>query len=60
MTTTPEEIELGVQTIREVLKKDLRIPEYQRPYKWQAFHVRQLLDDLLQHFHEKNSTVWEH
>ena len=53
MTTTPEEIELGVQTIREVLKKDLRIPEYQRPYKWQAFHVRQLLDDLLQHFHEK-------
>ena len=53
MTTTPEDIKLNVHSIREVLKKELKIPDYQRPYKWQAFHVRQLLEDLQQHFYEK-------
>ena len=53
MTTTPEDIKLNVHSIREVLKKELKIPNYQRPYKWQAFHVSQLLEDLQQHFYEK-------
>lgn len=29
----------------------LRIPVYQRPYKWQAKHVNQLLDDIFHHIH---------
>lgn len=36
--------------IDKVLEKKLRLPEYQRPYKWQIRHVQQLLNDLLQHF----------
>ncbi len=31
----------------------LKIPNYQRPYKWQNNHVQQLLDDLVFHFKEK-------
>ena len=36
--------------IDDVLKLNLRIPDYQRPYKWTIKHVQQLLDDLLTHF----------
>lgn len=36
-----------VLTIEEVLNKNnLHIPEYQRPYKWQDFHVLKLIDDI--------------
>lgn len=35
-----------VLTIRELLDTDLRIPDYQRPYKWQVRHVAQLIDDI--------------
>ena len=36
--------------IDDVLKLNLSIPDYQRPYKWTIKHVQQLLDDLLTHF----------
>lgn len=36
--------------IDDVLNLNLRIPDYQRPYKWTIKHVQQLLDDLLTHF----------
>ena len=36
--------------IDDVLELNLRIPDYQRPYKWTIKHVQQLLDDLLTHF----------
>lgn len=36
--------------IDDVLKLNLSIPDYQRPYKWTIKHVQQLLDDLLAHF----------
>lgn len=42
-------------TIDEILKKPLRLPEYQRPYKWQIRHVQQLLSDLLNHFREQKT-----
>jgi hypothetical protein len=35
--------------VGELLALPLHIPDYQRPYRWQAFHVNQLLDDLLFH-----------
>lgn len=35
-------------TVRESLQLPLIIPDYQRPYKWQAQHVNQLLDDLFE------------
>ena len=37
------------QTIAQLLAQQLTIPEYQRPYKWQAKHVNQLIDDILNH-----------
>ena len=37
------------QTIAQLLAKQLMIPEYQRPYKWQAKHVNQLIDDIFNH-----------
>ena len=42
-------------TIDEILKKPLRLPEHQRPYKWQIRHVQQLLSDLLNHFREQKT-----
>lgn len=37
-------------TVRELLKDDfLRIPNYQRPYKWTEKNVNQLIDDILTH-----------
>ncbi|RYU83819.1 DUF262 domain-containing protein [Hymenobacter persicinus] len=37
-------------SVRQLLAKpNLRIPLYQRPYKWSLQHVGQLLDDVLQH-----------
>ncbi len=37
------------QTITQLLQQKLNIPEYQRPYKWQAKHVNQLIDDIFNH-----------
>lgn len=34
--------------IEQIFNKNLNIPEYQRPYKWQKEQVQQLLDDLLE------------
>ena len=34
-------------TIKDILKIDLKIPEYQRPYKWTLNNVNQLIDDIL-------------
>lgn len=35
--------------VKTLLETDLVIPDYQRPYKWQARHVNQLMDDVLVH-----------
>lgn len=35
--------------VKSLLELPLCIPKYQRPYKWQARHVNQLLDDLIRH-----------
>lgn len=39
-------------TVKDLLNNtQLRIPDYQRPYKWTSRNVNQLVDDVL-HFHE--------
>jgi hypothetical protein len=37
------------QTISQLLKQKLAIPNYQRAYKWQSKHVNQLIDDIFTH-----------
>ena len=38
----------GIVKVKDLLSSNnLRIPEYQRPYKWTARHVNQLVDDIL-------------
>lgn len=40
----------SILTVSELLsKKQLTIPDYQRPYKWTTQHVNQLLGDIVQH-----------
>ncbi|OHE00713.1 MAG: hypothetical protein A2W82_04960 [Sulfurimonas sp. RIFCSPLOWO2_12_36_12] len=42
-------------TVKDLLeKKELKIPEYQRPYKWTIKNVSQLIDDIL-HFSDKKA-----
>lgn len=33
-------------TVEELLKQDLRIPNYQRPYSWEVLTALQLVDDV--------------
>ncbi|MEW1937987.1 DUF262 domain-containing protein [Dietzia maris] len=42
-------------TIRELLSEDLRIPPYQRPYRWKPETATQLLDDIRSAFRENVS-----
>ena len=42
-------IEKTILSVKNMLKQTLDIPEYQRPYKWQAKHANQLLDDIIRH-----------
>ena len=39
-------IEATIKTTREVLRQNLRIPPYQRPYRWTTKNVLQLLTDI--------------
>lgn len=41
------EINASIVKVKDVLKENLRIPEYQRPYRWDTENVRQLLEDIL-------------
>lgn len=43
-------VKTDILTIRKVLTElQITLPDYQRPYKWQSDHVRQLLSDLRYH-----------
>jgi len=39
-------IRSSVVSVEELLKEQLSIPKYQRPYRWETKNVRQLLDDV--------------
>lgn len=40
---------MEVLSVQKILTLPLNIPDYQRPYKWSAKHVNQLIDDILNH-----------
>ena len=41
-------IDAEVILVRDILTiQNLRIPEYQRPYRWEEKNVRQLLEDIM-------------
>ncbi|WP_198440167.1 DUF262 domain-containing protein [Pareuzebyella sediminis] len=44
-----------IQTKDLLSKKNLCIPEYQRPYKWSIKNVNQLIDDI---FHHRNRSAY--
>lgn len=48
-TQPPAAVETRILSIGEVLEQHITLPDYQRPYKWQSEHVRQLLNDLRYH-----------
>lgn len=41
-----------IKKIREIFQLQLKIPDYQRPYKWETRHAGQLFDDLLNHYNQ--------
>ncbi len=44
-----------VKTVGELFKEgDLKIPDYQRPYKWTTSHVHQLMQDI-----EREAAEWD-
>lgn len=46
-----------VPSVKEMLFVDnLRIPEFQRPYKWTPKHVKQLIEDIVVHFNKNISS----
>ena len=40
---------VAIENVRETLGKEIQIPPYQRPYKWDGRLVGQLIHDLLRH-----------
>lgn len=42
-------INKDVIAVKGIMDMALAIPDYQRPYKWQAEHVNQLFDDVMHH-----------
>lgn len=49
MSTENTDVQAEIVSVKTLLTTPLTIPDYQRPYKWQARQVNQLLDDLIQH-----------
>lgn len=48
MSNNQNKINTEIVSIEKLLfSRDLSIPEYQRPYKWTAKNVHQLIDDIL-------------
>ncbi len=44
---------VNIETVDEIFEKSLVIPEYQRPYKWQTKHIKQLVDDIRSYFDDR-------
>lgn len=48
MTKSDEKV--SIKTINKMFEYQLTIPDYQRPYKWQTKHIKQLVDDIYSYF----------
>ncbi|OOS24727.1 DUF262 domain-containing protein [Moraxella pluranimalium] len=46
--------QVTIETVSKIFEKPLTIPEYQRPYKWQTKHVKQLVDDIHSYFKKQD------
>ncbi len=46
--------QVTIETVSKIFEKSLTIPEYQRPYKWQTKHVKQLVDDIHSYFKKQD------
>lgn len=42
---------------QNALRGSLRIPEYQRPYRWQAKQIKRLIDDIVEHCAPKSTRL---
>lgn len=41
---------VSIKTVNKIFDLQLTIPDYQRPYKWQTKHIKQLVDDIYSYF----------
>ena len=56
----PRVIALSVEDLLErVLRGEVRIPDFQRPFKWRAHHVRELLDSVYRGFPIGALVFWQ-
>lgn len=46
--------QVTIETVEDIFNKPLTIPDYQRPYKWQTKHVKQLVDDIHSYFKKQD------
>lgn len=44
-----------VISVKELLSKEITIPDYQRPYKWTQRNVIELLDDIMKAIHDSRN-----
>ena len=44
--------QVTIETVEDIFNKLLTIPDYQRPYKWQTKHIKQLVDDIRSYFEQ--------
>jgi len=51
-------IKVGSLNLKELFEKNLKIPEYQRPYDWTEEHVLNLLEDLRETFEKNREKIY--
>lgn len=50
---TTQSNKADVKKIHEIISLNLKVPDYQRPYKWESRHIHQLANDLWVHFQQE-------
>jgi hypothetical protein len=48
-------IDAKICKVKDILDQNLKIPNYQRPYRWEEKHVFQLLEDIFKSWKEKKT-----
>ena len=52
-----EHVNASVLCFQCLVRKKLRIPDYQRPYTWSMRHIRAMLEDFKEHCADKKDTL---
>lgn len=50
VTMCKSDEKVSIKTVNKMFEYQLTIPDYQRPYKWQTKHIKQLVDDIYSYF----------